>query len=106
MIMKLKNFIAIFSIILMLGIAAPQAVAEPAQKATVVFNVQPEMHCQNCENKIKTNLRFEKGVSEIKTDIKAKTVTIVYDTRKTDPEKLAKAFEKIGYKATEARPEK
>lgn len=28
---------------------------------TVVFKTTPEMHCNNCETKIKNNLRFEKG---------------------------------------------
>ena len=27
---------------------------------TVVFKTTPEMHCNNCEKKIKNNLRFEK----------------------------------------------
>ena len=35
---------------------------------TVVFRTTPEMHCNNCETKIKNNLRFEKGVKEIVTD--------------------------------------
>ena len=29
---------------------------------TVVVTTQPQMHCSGCENKIKGNLRFEKGV--------------------------------------------
>ena len=27
---------------------------------TVVFTTTPQMHCEACENKIKSNLRFEK----------------------------------------------
>ena len=29
---------------------------------TVVVTTQPQMHCENCEKKIKGNLRFEKGI--------------------------------------------
>ena len=29
---------------------------------TVVFTTTPQMHCEACENKIKSNLRFEKGI--------------------------------------------
>ena len=29
---------------------------------TVVFKTSPEMHCAICEVRIKSNLRFEKGV--------------------------------------------
>lgn len=71
-----------------------------AETAKAVFNVQPQMTSQSSENKIKTNIRFEKGVSEVVTDLQAQTVTVTYDTAKTDVEKLAEAFKNIGYTAT------
>lgn len=67
---------------------------------TVVFTTSPEMHCVNCENRIKSNLRFEKGVKEIVTNLKDKTVTVKYDADKTSVDNLIKGFDKIGYKAT------
>jgi periplasmic mercuric ion binding protein len=36
---------------------------------TVVFTTLPQMHCENCENKIKGNLRFEKGIKQITTSV-------------------------------------
>ena len=66
---------------------------------TVVFTTTPQMHCESCEAKIKGNLRFEKGVKDIKTDIEAQKVYVSYDPKKTTEEKLHKAFEKFGYKA-------
>ena len=66
---------------------------------TVVFTTTPQMHCQSCEAKIKGNIRFEKGVKEIKTDVEAQKVYITFDPKKTTEEKLQKAFEKFGYKA-------
>lgn len=103
--MKSKSIFTIICILFISALAAPAAFAEKHEKASVVFTVAPSMHCQNCENKIKTNLRFEKGVSEIATNLKDNTVTIVYDTAKTNPEKLVDAFKKIGYKATEKKAE-
>ena len=66
---------------------------------TVVFQTTPEMHCNNCETKIKNNLRFEKGVKEIVTDLGDKTVTVKYDADKTTVEALIKGFAKIKYSA-------
>ena len=66
---------------------------------TVVFKTTPEMHCNNCETKIKNNLRFEKGVKEIVTDLGDKTVTVKYDADKTTVEALIKGFAKIMYSA-------
>lgn len=79
--------------------AATTADKKGGDKQTVVFTVSPRMTCANCENKIKTNLRFEKGVSRIATDLKTQQVTVTYDPAKTDTTQLIKAFGKIGYKA-------
>lgn len=67
---------------------------------TVVFKTSPEMHCANCEERIKSNLRFEKGVKDIQTNLKDKTVTIKYDAAKTTVEQLIAGFKKIDYVAT------
>ena len=53
----------------------------------VVFKVS-QMHCENCEKKVKNNMRFEKGVKELSTELKNKTVSIAYDAEKTDVKKL------------------
>ena len=67
---------------------------------TVVFTTNPQMHCENCENKIKGNLRFEKGIKEITTSVPDQKVTIKYDADKTTPDNIIKGFAKIGYTAT------
>lgn len=95
----MKNYIFAF---LMMLVAVPACMwAKDNNKATVVFTVSPKMTCQNCENKIKSNLRFEKGVSSIVTNLKEQTVTITYNPAKVSPERLTEAFKKIGYAATQ-----
>ena len=73
---------------------------------TLVVTTQPQMHCDGCETKIKGNLRFEKGVKSIETNVEAQRVTITYDADKTKPETIINAFGKFGYKATEVKEEK
>lgn len=65
---------------------------------TVVFKVM-QMECPNCEKKVKKNISFEKGLKEVETDIKKRTVTITYDAEKTSVEKLKQGFEKFDYEA-------
>ena len=79
--------------------------AKPKNIKTVVFTTNPEMHCEGCENKIKGNLRFEKGVKNIITDLKTKTVTIEYDADKTNVQNIIGGFKKIKYEATEVKEE-
>ena len=70
---------------------------------TVVLTTNPEMHCNNCEKKIKSNLRFEKGVKVIETDLRTKTVTIKYDADKTTVDNIIKGFKIIKYEAKEVK---
>ena len=73
---------------------------------TIVLKTQPEMHCANCEKKIKENIRFEKGIKSITTNLKDKTVSIEYDAEKTNVQDIIKGFKKIKYEATEVKKEK
>ena len=70
---------------------------------TVVVTTKPQMHCSGCEDKIKGNLRFEKGVKQIECNIDEQRVTITYDADKTSAEKIIQSFEKFGYKASEVK---
>ena len=91
--------------LILLAFALFLAVVAQAQNIKeAVFTTEPEIECQNCVNKIKNNLRFEKGVKSINPDLNTKLVTIQYDSEKTNPENLIKAFAKIKYKATVVEP--
>jgi copper chaperone CopZ len=79
--------------------------ANPKDIKTVIVTTQPQMHCESCENKIKGNLRFEKGVKTIECNIPAQRVTITYDADKTNSESIIKSFEKFGYKAEQVKDE-
>ena len=70
-----------------------------------VVTTFPQMTCQNCENKIKKNLRFEKGVTNIKTDLANQLVTVSYDAEKTNEANIEAAFSKLQYKVVPATKE-
>jgi len=63
-----------------------------------------DLHCQGCCDKIMKNISWEKGVKDIVCDLKTKTVTVKFDTRKTTLDKLLEAFERIGKPATVVKP--
>ena len=73
-------------------------------KETVVLSC--ELHCQGCCDKIMKNIAYEKGVKDLQFDLKHKTVTLTFDTRKTDLPTLLKAFEKLGKPAKPIAPKK
>ena len=89
--MKTKLFV-------MLAMVMAFLTASAADKATEIFTLDHQMST-HCEKKIKENLRFEKGVSNIEVSLKENTIEITYNPSKTDTDKLLKAFKKIGFNA-------
>ena len=79
-----------------IGVSAHTGSGKKEMRVLVV-TTNPEMHCQNCEKKIKEHIRFEPGVKKIETSLEKQQVTITYNSAKTDVKKLTEAFAKIGY---------
>lgn len=95
----MKSIISIiFTLVLILGtVNISQAQdAEPKEKK---IKIQTSAICGMCEERIESNMAYEKGVKSVELDDKTKIVTITYKTAKTDPEKLRKAISKLGYDA-------
>lgn len=86
-----KNLLTAFMLML-----AGNSFAQTATD-TLVVTTQPQMHCQNCEKKIKSNIRFVKGTKRIDTSVDDQKVTIVYDGKKAKYNDYVEAFKKIGY---------
>lgn len=86
-----KKFITLLAV---LFLSLGTAIAKDFR--TVVFKVE-QMMCQNCEKKVKDNIKFEKGLKKFTTDLENKTVTITYDSEKTNVEQLKAGFRKFKY---------
>lgn len=71
---------------------------------TVVLTTDPIMHCANCENKVKENLKFVPGIKEIVPCAETQSITVTYDADKTSVEKMQASLKKAGYTAT-VKPE-
>jgi len=71
---------------------------EKGGKQSVTFSVP--MNCKVCQNKVEKNIAFEKGVTDLKTDLPSNTVTVTFRTDKNTIEGLIAAFKKIGFEAT------
>ena len=85
--------------LLMTAMMLTALVASAKDIKTVVLTTTPQMHCESCENKIKGNLKFEKGVKDIETNVKEQKVTVKYDADRTTPCNIVAAFSKFGYTA-------
>ena len=93
----MKKFLVLLIAALTITIASAKDIK------TVILTTVPQMHCENCEKRIKDNIRFEKGIKKIVTNVEHQTVTITYDADKTTVENIIKGFEKIKYNAREVK---
>ncbi len=57
--------------------------------------------CSMCKKRIERDLGLTKGVEKAFLNLDDKTVTVVYDAKKTNPSKLKTKISKIGYDADE-----
>ena len=67
-------------------VIAATSLSASAQKSrqvdTLLVTTIPEMHCSGCEERIKENIRFVKGVKSIQTSVPEQKVTIIYQKNK------------------------
>lgn len=94
--------------LVMLAFMASGVVAQENKKSnqldTVVFSVA--LHGTHCENIIHKRTPFEKGVVKVHADASTQTVRVIYQSNKTDVQKLIEHFKNIGYEATPLKPVK
>jgi periplasmic mercuric ion binding protein len=87
-ILSLSFFLMIFS-----------TVAFSSQGNTQEVKIETSAQCPMCKESIEKMLTFERGVRLALLDMETKKVTVRYNSRRTDPDKLRKAINKLGYDA-------
>lgn len=85
-------------VLAIMALAATGMYAETLK--VVVFTPNPKLTCENCEKKVKSNIRFVKGTKTIVTSVPNNTVTITYDADKATIADYEAAFSKIGRPVT------
>ena len=78
--------------------AMSMASAQEAAKKTNVVKTKflvESMECDNCVKTVEKNIAFERGVTDLKCDLKTQTVEVTYRSDRTTEEKLLAAFKKI-----------
>jgi periplasmic mercuric ion binding protein len=92
----MKKLIIAMMIILAGGFVS-QANAQKKGREVVCF--QSSMDCVNCEKTLYEELRFAKGVKDLKVDHVSNTILIEFVEKKNDEKSLAEVIQKKGYKA-------
>ncbi|MBN2632211.1 MAG: heavy-metal-associated domain-containing protein [Bacteroidales bacterium] len=83
--------------------------AQEKGKKTETVKFSTSIDCDNCVNKIMTNLPQDKGIKDVRCDLGSKEVTVTYDTKKNNPATIKRSIEKLGFTAKQvnnATPDK
>ncbi|TVR71685.1 MAG: heavy-metal-associated domain-containing protein [Marinilabiliales bacterium] len=75
-------------------------------RSTEEVSFKTSADCINCKHAIEEMFTFERGVRHALLDLEKNIVTVRYNSRRTDPEKLQKALIDLGYKAEPVEEEK
>ncbi len=87
----------ILTISLMIGLSNTNVAQE--KKKIEEIKIKTSAICGMCEERIESNMKFEKGITFVELDDKTKIVTLKYRIAKTNPDKIRKAISKLGYDA-------
>lgn len=97
----MKNYKSIVTVLftyIIMSVTATSAMGQKNSKNDTV-RIKTSIQCEMCEERIMENLPFEKGVKDIRIDIKSKMVTVVFRNDKTDAHALRESISDIGYDA-------
>ncbi len=95
------------TIVLLMFISVSTFAQKPQNKKTAVIKTTIYCnHCKQCEtcgDKFQKNLYYEKGIKRVDIDDKAMTITVLYDARKIELDKIKLLISKLGYDADDVK---
>lgn len=100
----MKTKLTILMLVLMSMSMSLIAQEKPKKEMTSLY-LTTEMDCQSCEQKITEQLKYEKGVRDLKCDYKKQTIYVLYKAGSNSTENIMKSLAKIGYTAKEITKE-
>ena len=103
--MKRMNLVLVMVSMAIMAIS-PVFSQEKAKKNYEEVQIQTSAVCGMCEERIETNIAYEKGVKKVELDDTTKIVTIGFDPRKNNADQLRTAISKLGYDADDVPADK
>ncbi len=106
--MKINKILTIAAGFFLIFLTPSISFAQKAKKIeTAIIKTQIYCdHCKQCEtcgDKFNKELYNQNGIKTVEIDPKANTIKVIYDTRKTDLEKIKAYISKMGYDADDVK---
>lgn len=94
-----RLFTALLLATLTLTLSAQEQQTARQAKNIETVKFEASMTCENCVKTIMDTLPKEKGVTDVRTDLGTKTVTVTYRKGRNDAAQLKRSLEKLGFTA-------
>ena len=94
--MKSTKTILALIILIMMFVTNP---AKAQHAGMEEIKIKTSATCDMCKETIEKSLAFEKGIKRSTLDVPSKIVTVIYNPKKTTPEKIRLAIANTGYDA-------
>lgn len=97
MLKKITTTVSILVLVLLAGSVFAQS------KSKTEIKIKTSAECEMCKNTLEKAMSFEKGVKKATLDLATRELTVVYNPKKTSPEKLRTAISNTGYDADDVK---
>ncbi|MFD2245666.1 heavy-metal-associated domain-containing protein [Pontibacter ruber] len=94
----MKNLKVLFFAVIMACVSMA-AQAQTGKKGNETVTIKTSAVCDMCKKTIEKAMAYEKGVKSSNLDVESQMLTIVFDSKKTDADKVRKAVNETGYDA-------
>lgn len=95
----MKEIIQLIGLCFIAVLFTSELKAQEQKNDLITVCYKTTMDCQDCQVTLTNYLKFEKGVKDLKVDLKSNTIKVVYKSGKNSPENLVKGIKKQGYEA-------
>lgn len=95
----MKKIIQLIALSLLAVLFTNELKAQEPKNNLLTVCYKTTMDCLDCQVTLTNYLKFEKGVKDLKVDLKSNTIKVVFKSEKNSPEILAKGIKKLGYEA-------
>ena len=95
----MKNTLIIYIVMLASIVVAPSTISAQQVSKIDTVRIKTSGECDMCKNKMEKEVGLMKGVKTATLDLSTQVLTVVYNTNKTNPDKIRTVISNLGYDA-------
>jgi len=104
--MKAKNLMLSLLVLSLFVLAANTGYSQDNKSKNKVIKITTSAQCSMCKTRIENGLAYEPGIKNVSLDLETKVVTVTYNPKKTNPDKIRTVINNLGHDADDTKANK